>query len=162
MPRLVLVTENLTIRPEPFESSDAQRALAQYVAELAERFPEGFDPGRGAPPAEDDFAPPRGVFLLVRFAGEAMGCGGLRTEPDGTGEIKRMWISPALRGKGAGRALLTSLEDHARRMGCTRVRLDTAAELGEAQAMYAKAGYVSIPAYNDNPYAAHWFEKTLR
>ncbi|WP_235877480.1 GNAT family N-acetyltransferase [Saccharopolyspora karakumensis] len=156
------MTEELTIGPEPFTSPDAQSALAQYVAELAERFPDGFDSGRGVPPAEDDFTPPKGVFLLVRFAGEAMGCGGLRTGPDGTAEIKRMWISPALRGTGAGRALLTGLEDHARRMGCARVRLDTAAELGEARALYAKAGYVEIPAYNDNPYATHWFEKILR
>lgn len=78
-----------------------------------------------------------------------------------TAEIKRMWISPALRGKGAGRALLTSLEDHARRMGCARAA-GHCGRLAEAQALYTKAGYVEIPACNDNPHAAHWFEKTLR
>ncbi|WP_461155292.1 GNAT family N-acetyltransferase [Saccharopolyspora tripterygii] len=156
------MSEQFTIRPEPFDSPEAQQALAQYVAELVERFPEGFDPGKGAAPADDDFTPPKGAFLLVRVAGSVLGCGGVRTTAEGTAEIKRMWISPALRGRGAGRALLGSLEDEARRLGCARVRLDTAAELGEAQAMYAKAGYTEIPAYNDNPYAAHWFEKRLR
>ncbi|RRO12627.1 GNAT family N-acetyltransferase [Saccharopolyspora rhizosphaerae] len=156
------MAENFTIAAEPFGSRDAQQALAQYVAELAERFPEGFDPGAGAPPSDDEYTPPKGVFLLLRVGGAVMGCGGLRTESPGVSEVKRMWISPELRGRGAGRALLTSLEDHARRMGFARVRLDTAAELGEAQALYAKAGYVEIPAYNDNPHAAHWFEKRLR
>lgn len=160
--KMAHVTENFAIAPAAFDSPDLQQALAQYAAELADRFPEGFDPGAGASPAEDAFTPPKGVFLLLRCSGVVMGCGGLRTESDGIAEIKRMWISPELRGRGAGRALLNSLEEQARRMGFARVRLDTAAELGEAQAMYAKAGYAEIPAYNDNPYAAHWFEKSLR
>ena len=156
------MSEQFIIQPEPFDSPEAQHALAQYVAELVERFPEGFDPGRGAAPADADFTTPRGAFLLVRVDGSVLGCGGVRTTSDETAEIKRMWISPELRGRGAGRALLQRLEEQARHLGCARVRLDTAAELGEAQAMYAKAGYTEIPAYNDNPYAAHWFEKGLR
>ncbi len=42
------------------------------------------------------------------------------------------------------------------------MRLDTAAYLTEALPLYQSAGYVEIPAYNDNPYAAHWFEKRVR
>ncbi|MEB3368298.1 GNAT family N-acetyltransferase [Saccharopolyspora mangrovi] len=83
--------------------------------------------------------PPKGVFLPLRLGGVVLGCGGLRTESEGVAEIKRMWVPPKLRGRGAGRALLSSLEEHARRMGFVRVRLDTAAELDEARPMYAKA-----------------------
>ncbi|MDI2028699.1 GNAT family N-acetyltransferase [Saccharopolyspora sp. TS4A08] len=155
------MAEDFAIAPEPSDSADARWALAQYVAELVARFPDGFDPDRGARPVEDAFTPPKGVFLLLRRDGAVLGCGGVRTESAGIAEIKRMWVSPELRGRGAGRALLSALEEQARRLGFSRVRLDTAAELGEARAMYAKAGYVEIPAYNDNPYAAHWFEKSL-
>ena len=150
-----------TIDPEPVDTAEARAAIQQYFDELDARFPGGFDTALGAPPAEGDFAPPAGLFLLVRSDGQVAGCGALRTEEDGVAEIKRMWISPSLRGRGAGRALLAELESQARRHGCHRVRLDTAGELHEARALYVAAGYREIPAYNENRYAAHWFEKVF-
>nr|WP_179719147.1 GNAT family N-acetyltransferase [Saccharopolyspora hordei] len=152
---------SFTIEPEPIDTPDAQRALDAYVAELDRRFPNGFDTSRAAPPAKTDFVPPNGVFLVVRDEGRVLGCGALRTEPHGIGEIRRMWIAPELRGRGAGRALLRELEEHATELGCDRVRLDTASELREARALYESAGYREIPAYNDNEYARHWYEKAL-
>ncbi len=149
------------IAPEPIDSADAKAALRRYVEELRQRFPAGFEPDRAAPPAPGDFDPPHGFFLLVRDAdGQVSGCGAVRAE-DGIAEIRRMWISPALRGCGAGRRLLRELERHAGDLGCRIVRLDTAAELNEARGLYASAGYAEIPAYNDNEYARHWFEKAL-
>ena len=41
------------------------------------------------------------------------------------------------------------------------VYLDTHVSLVEAQAMYRALGYRAIDRYNDNPYAGHWFAKTL-
>jgi hypothetical protein len=41
------------------------------------------------------------------------------------------------------------------------VRLDTGEHLTEAIALYRSSGYQEIDAYNDNPYAAHWCEKSL-
>lgn len=149
------------IEPEPIGSELSRSVLQQYSDELAERFTGGFDTGRAAPPDPGDFDPPRGVFLLVRSDSELAGCGALRTQSDGVGEIRRMWIAPVLRGRGAGRALLAELERHARRLGFRAVRLDTATELHEAKALYRSAGYAEIPAYNDNAYAGHWFEKQL-
>lgn len=150
-----------SITPEPIDGADAAVALQCYVDELRERFPAGFDPGRAAPPAPGDFDPPRGCFLLVRDGdGRVSGCGAVRAE-HGIAEIRRMWISPALRGLGAGRRLLRELEQRARDLGCRTVRLDTAAELNEARGLYSSAGYAEIPAYNDNEYARHWFEKAL-
>jgi ribosomal protein S18 acetylase RimI-like enzyme len=57
--------------------------------------------------------------------------------------------------------LLTAVEQHARAAGAQAIRLDTRADLVEARALYARHGYVEIPAYSHGPYAEHWFEKRL-
>ena len=72
-----------------------------------------------------------------------------------------MWVAPAARGTGLGRRLLADLEARARDHGCTRVRLDTNRTLTEAIALYRTSGYREVAAFNDEPYAHHWFEKTL-
>jgi hypothetical protein len=41
------------------------------------------------------------------------------------------------------------------------IRLDTNDTLTEAIMMYERNGYRRIPAYNDNPYARLWFEKSI-
>lgn len=150
-----------TIEPDRVDSPEAQYALRQYIDELNRRFASGFDTTRAAPPEPGDFMPPAGVFLLVRAGGEVVGCGAVRSAGVDVAEIRRMWISPAMRGRGVGRALLAELESQSRRLGCRRVRLDTADELQEAKSLYSSAGYAEIPAYNDNAYAKHWFEKEL-
>ena len=43
----------------------------------------------------------------------------------------------------------------------TALRLDTSAHLPEAVAFYRRHGWVEIPRYNDNPYAHHWFTRSL-
>jgi ribosomal protein S18 acetylase RimI-like enzyme len=93
--------------------------------------------------------------------GRTVGCGAVLHLDETTAEIKRMWISPASRGRGIGRRLLARLEDEVRAAGRTSVVLDTNGSLTEAIAMYGAAGYDPADRYNDNPYAQHWFTKTL-
>ncbi len=69
--------------------------------------------------------------------------------------------SPAVRGLGLGRRLLAELEAHAADGGARAVRLETNRALQEAIAMYRAAGYREVAAFNDEPYAHHWFEKAL-
>ncbi len=72
-----------------------------------------------------------------------------------------MWVAESARGLGIARRLLTALEADALRSGARAVRLDTNRRLVEAIAMYRSAGYVEVPAFNNEPFAHHWFEKTL-
>lgn len=72
-----------------------------------------------------------------------------------------MWIADSVRGLGIGRRLLAELEARAAEHGARAVRLETNRNLTEAIAMYRSAGYVEVPAFNDEPFAHHWFEKDL-
>lgn len=148
----------LTIAPEDADSADARRCLDAYIAELAERFEGGFE---GSSFGTADMTPPAGWLLLARLDGEAVGCGALKRLDATTGEIKRVWVSPAARGLGIAARLMDRLESLAGEIGCTRVFLDTNKTLTEAQAMYRKRGYREIERYNDNPYAHHWYEKRV-
>jgi ribosomal protein S18 acetylase RimI-like enzyme len=142
-------------------SADAERCLQQYYAELAARFPSGFKLHADDAPNADEFVPPSGCMLVARLFGEPVGCGAIRTLERGVGEIKRMWVSPQVRGLGVGRRLLAELERAAIERKLRAIRLDTNGSLAEALRLYRSCGYREIPRYNDNPYAQHWFEKTL-
>jgi DNA-binding MarR family transcriptional regulator/GNAT superfamily N-acetyltransferase len=144
-----------------FRSADAERCLQKYYAELAARFPSGFELHADDAPAADELAPPGGCMIIARLFGEPVGCGAIRTLGPGVGEIKRMWISPDVRGLGVGRRLLAELEQAVIARKLHTVRLDTNGSLAEALHLYRTSGYREIPAYNRNPYAQHWFEKNL-
>ena len=74
---------------------------------------------------------------------------------------RQMWVAPAARGLGLGRRLLRELEAFAAGAGATAVRLETNRALTEAIALYKSGGYTEVPAFNDERYADHWFEKRL-
>lgn len=158
--RLLRASET-TIAPEPANSASAAWCLEQYYALLNERFEGGYDPGSAQPASHTDFMPPGGIFLVARMAGRPVGCIGLRTLEPGIGEIKRLWVADEARGLGLGQRLLTEAHAHARRLALNTLRLDTNRTLTEARALYLKNGYVEVPAFNDDPYPDHWFEKRL-
>ena len=106
-------------------------------------------------------SPPGGVFLVAYVEQRPVGCGGLRRIDATTCEIKHMWLDPAARGLGLGRELLDALEQWASRLGYETVRLDTSRHLHEALGLYRSSAYLEVAPYNQNPYAAHWFEKHL-
>lgn len=141
--------------------AEARSCIDAYLRELDERFESGFDAARSVSADPDELLPPRGVFLVARLDGVAVGCGAIKTLARRCGEIKRMWVAASARGLGVGQRLLDALETHALDMGLTTLRLDTNRNLVEAQALYARNGYREIAPYNDNPYADHWFEKKL-
>jgi DNA-binding MarR family transcriptional regulator/GNAT superfamily N-acetyltransferase len=140
---------------------DARFCLRAYFAELAQRFDSGFDPARSISAADDEMTAPAGLFLVARLRGEPVGCGAVKFHPDAPAEIKRMWVAPAVRGLGLGRRLLAGLEAQATAGGARVLRLETNRTLGEAIGLYRAAGYREVAAFNDEPYAHHWFEKTV-
>jgi DNA-binding MarR family transcriptional regulator/N-acetylglutamate synthase-like GNAT family acetyltransferase len=149
--RRLLAVSMVAIEPADPKSADARWCLGHYFAELAERFEEGFEPGRTLPADRPD------VFLIARIDGQPAGCGALKG-----GEILRMWVDRAHRGLGIAGRLLSALESEAAERGLPTVRLYTNRALAEAQAMYRARGYVEVERFNDDPYANHFFEKRLR
>lgn len=142
-------------------SAEAIGAMTQYFDELEQLFEHGFDPGNTLMADAALFDPPSGAFVVLRANHRVIGCGGSLTLENGIGEIKRMWIQPDCRGRGLARRLLERLEHEVGESGNHTVRLDTNAVLSTAIAMYERLGYRPIDRYNNNPYAHHWFEKSL-
>lgn len=147
-------------RADPQEA-DIAYAMEEYTKELSHRFGRTFAVTEMSEEERQDFLPPRGVFLLAEVDGMAVGCGALRPLAENTGEVKRVWINPAWRGRGLSRRLMEALEQEARGLGYGILRLDTSRHLGEAVALYHALGYREIDRYNDNPDADHFFEKLL-
>ena len=143
------------------EDPDAQRCLAAYFAELEEREPGRFDPSVGATAEPHELRPPAGAMLVVYRDGEPAGCGAVKNHPGAVSDVKRMWVDESARGLGVGRRLLAELEDRARAFGARRARLETNRHLVEAIALYRSVGYREVPAFNDEPFAHHWFEKAI-
>jgi GNAT superfamily N-acetyltransferase len=151
----------LTITAADPATEECQACIGAYLRELQERFDHGFDPALSVSAHPDELVPPHGHFLLARLDGDAVGCGALKLQADGDGELKRMWVARSARGLGIGQRLLASLEALAKASGVRVLRLDTNRHLAEARQLYLRNGYVEIAPYNDNPYAHYWFEKRL-
>jgi putative acetyltransferase len=91
----------------------------------------------------------RGAFLLAYRGDTPVGCGALRLIDAETGELKRMYVAPAERGKGVGRQLLAALEAEARALGVRRLVLETGVRQGAAMALYQATGFRPIPLYGE-------------
>ncbi len=90
------------------------------------------------------------VRFFVARDGErqAVGCGAVVLKAD-HGEIKRMYVRPASRGRGIAGALLRALEAVSADAGCRLLRLETGPYQPEALALYASLGYARRGPYGD-------------
>ena len=157
----LLIAAGVEIRSVDPEHPDARYCLAEYVAELNRRSTRGFDPSVGVTALPHEVRPPAGAFLVAYLHGEAIGCGAVKHHADSPAEIKRMWLAPQARGLGLGRRLLETLEECALAAGARVAHLETSDVLTEAISLYRSAGWVEVPAFNEEPFADHWFEKPL-
>lgn len=141
-------TEEIRLARELFEEYAAGLGIdlcfQNFAKELAEL------PG--------DYLPPDGCLLLAVTEGETAGCVALRRIGEGTCELKRLYVRPAFRGTGLGRALTEKVIGAAREIGYARIRLDTLpGKMDQAIAMYRSFGFREIKPYYDNPVAGAVF-----
>ena len=157
----LLTAAMVEIRDVDPEHPDARQCLRSYFAELERRSGAPFDPLIGSTAEPHELRPPAGEMVVAYLRAEAVACGALKHFGGGVCDLKRMWVADAARGLGLGRRLLADLEGRAARAGARTVRLETNATLVEAIALYRSAGYREVSAFNDEPFADHWFEKGL-
>lgn len=153
---------DLEFRRVPAGTGDAADLVAAMVAEMRELY-GGLDlEGPGMPKAGPaELGPPGGLYLVGYRDGAPVCGGGIKRLPDGTCEIKRMYVVPQARRSGVARAMLAALEDAARDLGYRIVRLDTGDRQPHAIALYQAAGYRRVGNFNNNPAAAFHGEKPL-
>lgn len=115
---------------------------------------EGDDYALSLYPAENyyglelaDLEQPGVAFYVARQDGIALGTAAIVDRGDGSAEIKRMFVTDAARGLGIGRALLETVEAHARSLGVSLVQLETGVPQLAAIALYERAGYQHIPQF---------------
>jgi putative acetyltransferase len=87
---------------------------------------------------------PEVTFIVARIDGRALGGGAVVDSGAGWAEVKRMFVSPAARGRRLGRRLLEQIEAIAAERGATKLRLETGDRQPEALALYASSGFVEI------------------
>ncbi len=152
----------IDFRPGRVDDGDGA-VLAQGMRDEIAQIYEGLAlDGPDMPKAgPQELGAPGGTFLVGYRDDAAICCGGVKRLPDGTCEIKKMYVVPEARGQGVARALLYALEDAARELGYTVARLDTGPKQPAAKHLYESEGYVQIENFNANPVATFFAEKTL-
>ncbi|WP_436739603.1 GNAT family N-acetyltransferase [Streptomyces sp. BBFR102] len=133
-----------TLLPVSYDSPDARALTRALHREQKAVYGRADDP-EASEPAE--FTPPKGAFFVIRAEGAAVACGGWRTVAETVAEIKRMYVSPTVRGLGLGHQLLAALESDARRHGMTELILETGVANTAALALYSSRGYAPIAPY---------------
>ena len=157
----LLIASAVQVSPCDPRHPAARACMRAYFDELSRRFDAGFDQDRSIPAGDAELSPPAGLLLLATLHGSPVGIGAVKLRDGRTAEIKRMWVGETARGLGLGRRLLAELEARAVARGARLARLETNRALTEAITLYLSAGYREVAAFNDEPYADHWFEKEL-
>ena len=131
------VADALALVQEYVGALDVDLDFQDYQEEIAS-FPGGY-------------AGPGGTLLVAYDRTGPIGVVGLRRLEAGVCEMKRLYVRPAFRGRGVGRALSDRLLSAAVALGYARMRLDTLAFMDVAIGLYRSLGFIEIPPYRFNP-----------
>ena len=144
------------------DHAHARFCMREYFSELDHRFGSGFDPEGSMPADADDLRPPAGT-VPGRHAPR-------RTGRLWRAEVPRRRADRAEAHVGLARRCAVSAWDAVcsnswsagpSSTAASVIHLETNKALPEAVAMYRSCGYREVDAFNDEPYADHWFEKVL-
>ncbi len=140
------VDELLTPRTARLDDRD----VVDMIDEVQQEYVRRYGGPDSTPLRVEEFLPPVGLLFVVGDAEGAVGMGGWRGHDDGPeaagllpgdAEIKRMYVRPRARGRGAARALLHAIEDSAAAAGRGRLVLETGLRQPEAIGLYTSSGY---------------------
>ncbi|WP_129785117.1 GNAT family N-acetyltransferase [Promicromonospora panici] len=173
------------VAPEPFDSPDAVALWRECYTHMSDSWyllrenrrtdPDELEREIAADPGTD-FAPPGGALVIARYEGAAAGMAGVRLldgarvgdarvadarAGNARAELKRVYLRPEFRGKGGAELIVGAAEDEARRLGATRMVLETRSDFVAARALYERLGYDEIEPYTFAQYSEHWYGKDL-
>jgi putative acetyltransferase len=141
----------ITIRPiVPGDAAALAGVIRNTLAEYG-----AAKPGTAYYDAATDHLPelfqhtPRSAYFVAEQNGEVLGGGGIfPTEnlPTDTVELVKLYLLPAARGQGVGKALISHCLQAARANSYARLYLETTEELTQAIPLYEKLGFTYLPA----------------
>jgi carbonic anhydrase len=107
------------------------------------------------------YGAPGGVLFLAEMEGKSAGCAGVRRLDHVVCELKRVYVRSEFRGTGLGRRLTEAALQAARKLGYSRIRLDTLPEMAAAQRLYEALGFYDIAAYYGAPLPGQRFMEAV-
>jgi putative acetyltransferase len=142
-----IATAAFAIRRAALSSPQAQVLIGALNVELAAMYPE---PGANHFRLDaEDVTASNGAFLIGYLGDEPVACGAIRRTADDCAEIKRMYVTPAARGRGFSKLMLAALQEHARVLGFQRVVLETGVRQFAALALYGGAGFKTVARFGE-------------
>ncbi|GAA3055285.1 GNAT family N-acetyltransferase [Actinokineospora globicatena] len=144
----------MRIEVRDYAHPDVVKLVAEVQQEYVVRY-GGFDE---TPVDPTEFTHPSGLFLIGYLDDVPVASGGWRVHDPETVEMKRLYVTPAARGRGLARAMLAELERVAIAGGYRKLILETGLKQPEAVELYLSSGYDTIEPfgfYADAPLARH-------
>jgi putative acetyltransferase len=105
------------------------------------------DSGVGLPLPRNEPLGNREIYVAAWLEDVAVGCGAIRELDATTAEIQRMYVHRDYRRRQVARTILRHLESEAKRLGYTRVLLETGDRQAPAMALYEASGFRRVPPF---------------
>jgi putative acetyltransferase len=150
---------SVMITSESPDTPDAIALITELEATLEPLYPQESRHGLSVERLIAEAVP----FFVLRLDGVAAGCGGVKLFGTVYGEIKRMYVRPAFRGRGFAKLFLNHLSNYAWDQGVRLLRLETGIHQHEAIGLYERTGFRRIPPfgeYKEDPLSL-FYEKSL-